>query len=97
MTLWLATKTFTVAQHTRDLKRRSSLWSILTKLCEQCPNAVDVNALFEVGWPNQEHVDPWFAARRVYWAIGELRRLGLEERIITHSPGYAMVAPVQIK
>jgi|GEM_PF-6512689 len=89
-----STRSFTFAGETTSLRRRASLWTILLALAKKAPRALSVDDLFEIGWPGEGLVDPIFASRRVYWAVGELRRLGLYKVIVTMDPGYALAASV---
>ena len=73
-----------------SLRRRQSLWEIVCALDAASPEPVSVERLFELGWPGQGFVDPDVAHKRVYWAVRELRRLGLEGVLVTLSPGYAL-------
>lgn len=87
-------RSFTYARETTSLRRRGSLWTILLALAQKAPAALSVDELFEIGWPGEGLVDPIFASRRVYWAVGELRRLGLYKVIVTMDPGYALANTV---
>ena len=90
-------RSFRFGEQTTSLRRRASLWAILSALADTTPKPVSVDELFTVGWPGEELVDPVFAARRVYWAVGELRRLGLYTVIVTMDPGYALSSEVKVK
>jgi predicted ATPase len=74
-----------------DLRRRRSIRLLLAELARlrnQAPGTgLDVYEAFEVGWPG-EKVLAEAAADRVYWAVRTLRRLGLEEILITTDEGY---------
>ena len=89
-----AARSFTFNDETISLRRRASLWAILLALAQATPSPLSVDELFELGWPGEGLVDPIFASRRVYWAVGELRRLGLYKVIVTMDPGYALAASV---
>lgn len=96
MALHTASRSFEFAEQTVSLRRRASLWAILHSLAQASPEAQSVETLFEVGWPGEEYVDPFTASRRVYWAVGELRRLGLYKVLVTMEPGYALGAMVTV-
>ena len=76
-----------------ELRRRRALRLILDRLARlhhQQPGAgIDVYDMFEVGWPG-ESAAPETAAARVYWAIRSLRKLGLEDVILTSDAGYIL-------
>lgn len=75
-----------------DLRRRKSIRLVLDHLVrmhEDDGEATDVHALFDIGWPGDKAA-PDTAAERVYWAIRTLRKLGLEDLIITTDDGYLL-------
>jgi tetratricopeptide (TPR) repeat protein len=78
-----------------DLRRRRAPRHILARLVElrcKAPEAtLDVQEAFEVGWPG-EIATASAASDRVYWAIRTLRKLGLEDFLITGGEGY-LLAP----
>ncbi len=83
---------FETDDETVDLRRRGSLRRILAELAERHGEAsagLDVYAMFDVGWPDQT-IDPDSAADRVYWAVRELRKAGLEELLQTTDEGYLL-------
>ncbi len=88
-------RTISWREATISLNRRRSIWDIAVELNLHAPEPVSVHRLFEVGWPNQGHVASDFAQRRVYWAIHELRKLGLKDILVTLTPGYALDISLQ--
>ena len=44
---------------------------------------------FDVGWPDQ-NIDPEAAAHRVYVTISSLRKLGLDDLLLTEADGYLL-------
>ncbi|RMG11419.1 MAG: hypothetical protein D6729_17975 [Deltaproteobacteria bacterium] len=90
---------FQVAGQARvDLSRRGAMRRILVELTRRHRDteAASVNELLEVGWPG-ERVHPEAGANRVYAAIRTLRRLGLEEILITVDRGYALCPEVSVE
>lgn len=83
-----------------DLRRRGALRRILDALVEAAAadaaelDPLDVHELFEVGWPDQQHIDPDAAAQRVYVAIRTLRREGLSGALVTSDDGYYLASDV---
>jgi hypothetical protein len=78
-----------------DLGRRSTLRRVLAALAhahyEQPGVALSRMALFAAGWPG-EQIDAGSAANRVYVAVAELRKLGLEGALESDGEGY-LLAP----
>jgi len=75
-----------------DLSRRRALRAILLGLIEARQhghNVLTVLDLIEIGWPG-EKIHPQSAMDRVYTAIRSLRRMGLEEILVTRDGGYAL-------
>lgn len=75
-----------------DLRRRGALRRILAELADrhgESPDPLDVYAMFDVGWPDQE-IDPDNAKDRVYWAVRELRKAGLDDLLQTTDEGYVL-------
>lgn len=76
-----------------DLSRRGAMRRILHELalrCTQVPGkGTSVDELTEVGWPGQ-NIHPEAAATRVYTAIRSLRRIGLDQLILTNDEGYLL-------
>jgi hypothetical protein len=70
------------------LARRVPLQRLLCALA-QADGPLSVEALFAAGWPGQS-IRPASAAHRVHVAIGELRKLGLGERLLTGEGGYRL-------
>lgn len=66
------------------------LLAALAQAREQTPGeALDGEALFAIGWPGQT-VQPESAKARLYVAIRDLRKLGLEPILQTHLDGYRL-------
>ncbi len=78
-----------------DLTRKRALRAVLSGVIEQHDAArgepMSVDAVLEAGWPG-ERMSPESGARRVYVTINRLRKLGLEELLLTTGDGY-MLAP----
>lgn len=76
-----------------DLSRRASLRRLLAALARaqiEHPAAVlSVDDLLSAGWPGQR-VQPEAAATRVRVAIATLRKLGLQELLLTRDGGYLL-------
>ena len=73
-----------------SLRRRKAHRRILADLADRYERGggpLDVYDAFELGWPG-EQVAPEIAAERVYWVVGVLRRLGLDELLLTSDEGY---------
>ncbi len=74
-----------------DLTRRGPLRRILARLAvarfEQPGTALPLDALLEAGWPG-ERVLREAGQTRVYTAVHTLRKLGLDEHLITRDDGY---------
>ena len=88
---------FETADGTRvDIRRRGPARLLLLAMVERHRStpgeAFDLDELFEVGWPDDQQIDIEAAYKRVYAAIGTLRRLGLEDLIVTTDDGY-LIAP----
>ena len=80
------------AEESGDLRRRGSLRRILSELVDRHgddPEGLEVYDMFDVGWPDQE-IDPDNAADRVYWAVRQLRKVGLEDLLQTTDDGYVL-------
>lgn len=80
-----------------DLSRRRAHRLILANLVTKHREgeALDVHDAFEIGWPG-ELADVEAAAERVYWAIGSLRKLGLDEVLLTSDSGYHLDPGLEI-
>lgn len=75
-----------------DLRRRGALRRILAELADrhgESSDPLDVYTMFDVGWPDQE-IDPDNAKDRVYWAVRELRKAGLDDLLQTTDEGYVL-------
>jgi len=76
-----------------EIHRRRVVRRLLRRLVDEraaAPgNVVTVRALVRAAWPGQQFVAD-SAANRVYVAISSLRKLGLEEVIVTTSGGYRL-------
>jgi predicted ATPase len=76
-----------------DMRRRRAPRHILARLVEiyQGSDAagLDADEAFAVGWPG-ELATIEAANHRVYWAIRTLRRLGLEDFLVTSGDGYCL-------
>lgn len=83
-----------------DLRRRRSIRLILdwltTQRLERAGAGTDVYDLFDIGWPG-EVVAPETAGERVYWAVRTLRKLGLEEVLVTTDEGYLLGPRVDVR
>ena len=81
-----------------DLSRRGPIRRVLARLHEahraRAP-ALTLIELQQAGWPGQK-IRPESAKRRVYVAIGELRKLGLGDLIVTRDDGYQLDPDVTI-
>ena len=77
-----------------DMTRRGPMRKLLVALGEQHGQALgaplSLDALFAIGWPQQQHVDLSSAHKRVYAAIATLRQLGLKPWLITTDQGYQL-------
>lgn len=82
-----------------DLRRRRSLRLVLAHLVENHEatpgQGSEAFTVFDAGWPDEE-IHPDQALERVYWAIRTLRKLGLEELLITSDDGYHLHTQLQI-
>lgn len=80
-----------------DLSRRRAHRLILAHLVTKHREgeALDVHEAFEIGWPG-ELADVEAAAERVYWAIGSLRKLGLDEVLLTSDSGYHLDPSLEV-
>jgi hypothetical protein len=78
-----------------NIRRRGPARLLLLAMIERHRDkpgsAFDLDELFDIGWPDQ-HIDIEAAYKRVYAAIGTLRRLGLDDLIVTTDDGY-LIAP----
>lgn len=83
-----------------DLRRRGAPRLILQALVEahfRLKNAsLSVDELSIIGWP-RESLEGKAAADRVYWAIRTLRKLGLEDLLLTTDGGYRILSDVRIR
>jgi len=59
-------------------------------------HGVTGEALTAAGWPGQRLL-PDAACQRVYTAIRQLRRMGLEGSVITQDDGYLIPAQVRVR
>jgi hypothetical protein len=75
-----------------SLARRVPLQRLLWALA-RADAPLSVEALFGAGWPGQS-IRPASAAHRVHVAVGELRKLGLGERLLTGEGGYRLSGQV---
>jgi predicted ATPase len=76
-----------------DLSRRGPLRRVLHALVDarvRAPgNALGVHDILDAGWPG-EKVQAEAGANRVYTAIRQLRRMGLEDYLLTRDAGYLL-------
>jgi hypothetical protein len=77
------------------LRGRETLRRVLEALVRarrgEGPTACSVDALFEAAWPGTcAAVAPNLRAQRVYAVLSRLRRLGLQEVIVTSDEGYVI-------
>ncbi len=76
-----------------DLHRRRAMRLMLVALADaretQPGTALTLEALQAAGWPG-EQMHPESGARRVYVAIGSLRKLGLGDLVLTADGGYLL-------
>lgn len=80
-----------------DLGRRGALRRILLALAERrAQGALGSEAILGAGWPG-ESVLPDAAGKRVRVAIATLRRLGLEQLILTRDDGYVLDPGVELR
>ncbi len=78
------------------LRHRRALWRILLRLARAEGNrVVSANELVAEGWRG-ERIDEKAAAARLYFAVYELRRLGLKGVILTSKNGYVISDEVRI-
>ncbi len=84
-----------------DMRRRGPARQLMVALARlhgrSSSEALDLDALFEIGWPEEAGIHPDAANKRVYAAIGTLRKLGLEHILITTSEGYLFDPLVEIQ
>lgn len=82
-----------------DLSRRRSIPGILVELTrariESPGTEVDQDPLVEAGWPG-EHMTFESGKKRLHTAIWTLRKLGLDETIITYESGYLFDPEVRV-
>lgn len=76
-----------------DLESRPVLRRLVRALA-RATGPLDVDALFEAGWPG-ERVRAQSRGPRVYTAVWQLRRLGLGEHLARTEAGYALDARVR--
>jgi predicted ATPase len=83
-----------------DLSRRGAVRRILLALVEHHAarrgQNLSVFDLLEAGWPG-EKVGTESGAKRVYWAIGSLRELGLKDVLLTRDDGYLLDPALTIR
>lgn len=86
---------FEVTKSRVSLARRTSLRLILLDLirAREVGEVRSVEELFAAGWPGQS-ARPESAAHRVHVAIASLRKLGLENAIVTRGEGYTLDASI---
>jgi hypothetical protein len=76
-----------------SLRKRRTLRRLLSRLAErraEAPGAaLFLDDLFGVGWPN-ERVSPEIAANRVYTALWMLKKLGLQDILLSRDGGYLL-------
>lgn len=82
-----------------DLSRRRALRLLLLQLVERCQEssgmAISVYDLIEAGWPS-EVVSAESGTNRVYVAIRGLRKLGLDQIIMTGESGYLLNPAIRL-
>lgn len=78
------------------IARRKALPQILKCLVESHGSTVDALELAEAGW-SDEDLHPDAATNRVYVAVHQLRKLGLEPVLITQGRGYSLQKNLEIK
>ncbi len=94
---------FAPSAHAREptsLHRRPTLRRILLRLVEEREgspgSALDVYALLEAGWPRAA-VHPESGSQRVWTAIRTLRRMGLEDVLLSRDGGYLLDPAVPLR
>lgn len=87
---------FEVTESRVSLARRTSLRLILLELvrARETGEVRSVEELFSAGWPGQR-ARPESAAHRVHVAIASLRKLGLDDAIVTRGEGYTLDVSVR--
>lgn len=88
-TLWLGGESV-------DLGRRGAARRILRRLATQPGQTVASHALIEAGWPD-ERMRADAARMRLHTAIRTLRKLGLQEVLVTVEGGYRLAEIVSIR
>lgn len=80
-----------------DLSTRHLLRRLFLRICDaaEASTSVTSNDLIEAGWPD-ERMTFDSAQSRLYSAIRNLRKLGLEGEIVTKESGYAISADIDI-
>lgn len=88
-----ARRTFDVGLGPVSLRRRKAPWLVLTHLADAaqrrpgCP--VSVAELITAGWPG-ERILSTSATGRVYFVVRQLRKLGVEDVLVTIGGGYLL-------
>lgn len=81
------------------IRRRRTLIRIFLRLIEERierPNeSLPLQTIIETGWPGEKLI-PHSATTRAYVAISTLRRLGLEEALVSRSGGYLLSPAVLV-
>ncbi len=80
-----------------DLANRHLLRRLFLRLCDaaEASTSVSSNDLIEAGWPDEKATFD-AAQSRLYSAIRNLRKLGLEDVLVTNESGYALAADLQL-
>ncbi|MCB9732949.1 MAG: helix-turn-helix domain-containing protein [Deltaproteobacteria bacterium] len=82
-----------------SLGRKASARRVLARLAEarlaEGGRPLDVETLFEVGWPGDRVQEPW-RSNRVYVLIAKLRGAGLGEGLAHDGDGYVLAADVDV-
>jgi hypothetical protein len=87
---------FRVDDEEIDIRRRGPARLILLAMAREPGRAFDLAELFEIGWPDQGNIDPDAADKRVYAAIGTLRKLGLSDLLVTTDQGYLLDPSLEV-
>jgi predicted ATPase len=91
---------FSLGEGRVDLSRRGPTRRILEALVvarlERPGTGIPWNGLFEAGWPGQT-IKPEAELQRVYTAVWTLRRMGLEDLLLSRDDGYLLDTAVSIR
>lgn len=87
---------FRVGDDEVDIRRRGPARLILLQMARRPGTAFDLAELFEIGWPEQGNIDPEAADKRVYAAVGTLRKLGLGDLLMTTDQGYLLDPTIEV-